>query len=477
MRKAKILATLGPSSDTPELIKKLMLEGMNVVRLNMSHGDHDFHADMIKKIRSVCNDLNKEVGILMDLQGPKIRVDKLPAPLNLSKAQKWAIGILKDKSEEYKKNYIPTVYPNLVNDCKVGERVLFDDGLLEGIIVEKKEKVIVIEVTYGGILKSNKGINLPDTNISAPSFSDKDKNDLLFGLKNGIDFVALSFVRTAKDILDVKKLLHKYRKNIPVVAKIEKPEAIQNIDEIIEATDIILIARGDMAVELGNHLVPQVQKKIISKCNLRGKPVITATQMLESMIENKSPTRAEANDVANAVWDGSDILMLSGETASGKYPIEAVRMMTKIILEAEKSPKEKPLVRSMKIGSLSSTLQVAASLISEKIQAKWIITLTQSGNSAIKMSRFRPQSGVLAVTRSLNVLRKMTILWGITPYLFEGKDENFEELEFKMLDKLKGEKLIVEGEKVVITRGDGSMFNRSLSNTIRVEIINNNNIN
>ena len=378
---------------------------------------------------------------------------------------------MKDQYPEYK-NFIPTIYKNLVKDAHVGANILFDDGLIVAEAIEKDRDVLKIKVKVGGILKSNKGINLPYVNVSAPSFTEKDREDLLFGLKQGIDYVALSFVRTAEDILEVKSLLHQMKVQVPIVSKIEKPEALDNMESIIQVSDVIMIARGDMGVEVGNHLVPGIQKKMIKLCNELGKPIITATQMLESMITNSAPTRAEASDVANAIWDGTDVVMLSGETASGKYPLEAITIMGQIIEEAEKAPKERPLLRHMDISSVTASIQVAAAIVAEKNHARWIISITEGGNSCKKMTRFRPNTPVLGVTNSLNIIRRMSLYWGISPYFFNIHDHtDLTKLGDMMIEDLKQKKLLDLGEKVVITVGDGQFFRQGTTNSIRVEII------
>ena len=474
IRRAKIIATIGPSSNTIEMLEKLIKAGMNAARVNMSHGTYEAHEQSIKNIRQASKNTGKEIAILLDLQGPKIRVDKLPEPLELKDGQVWVIGpshVQKDYPE-YAKNFIPTIYKNLVKDAHVGARILFDDGLLVAEGFEKDREVLKIKVIVGGILKSNKGINLPFVNVSAPSFTDKDREDLMFGLKQGIDYLALSFVRTAEDVLQVKSLLHQMKMHVPIVSKIEKPEALDNIESIIQVSDAIMIARGDMGVEVGNHLVPSIQKKIIKLCNNYGRPVITATQMLESMITNSAPTRAEASDVANAIWDGTDVVMLSGETASGKYPVDAVAIMCQIIEEAEKTPGERPLLRHMDISSVTASVQVSAAIVAEKTHARWIISITEGGNSCLKMTRFRPKSPVLGVTNRLDVIRKMSLYWGITSYYFNiHEDDDVHKLETLMVDKLKEEKLLVNGDKIVITVGDGKFFRQGTTNSIRVESI------
>lgn len=474
-RRAKIIATVGPSSNSIEMLEKLILAGMNAARVNMSHGTYDAHEQTIKNVRQASLNVKREVAVLLDLQGPKIRVDKLPEPLELKDGDVWVIGpsLVKDNYPEYSSMFIPTIYKNLVKDAHVGARILFDDGLLEAEAFEKDREVLKIKVIVGGILKSNKGINLPYVKVSAPSFTDKDKEDLLFGLKQGIDYLALSFVRTAEDVLEVKNLLKEMKMIVPIISKIEKPEAIDNIKQIIDVSDAIMIARGDMGVEVGNHLVPLMQKKIIKLCNELGKPVITATQMLESMITNSRPTRAEASDVANAIWDGTDIIMLSGETASGKYPVESVAIMNQIVEEAEKVPRERPLLRNMEINGVDASVQVAASILAERINARWILSITQSGNSCQKMTRFRPKTRVLGVTNSIHVVRKMCLYWGVTPYFYEVSlvSEGVEKLEEMMFETLKKKNATMNGDHIIVTVGEGKYFQEGTTNSIRVETV------
>ncbi len=469
MRRAKIVATLGPASSDITTITQLIKAGMNVVRINMSHGTHESQRQVIAHVREASALLKREVAILLDLQGPKIRVDKLAQPLQLKKGERWVLG--QSLAEKKHEKFIPSTYKDLVKDSRVGARILFNDGLIVGKVRSKSTETLEMEVLVGGELTSNKGINLPDCVVSAPSFTEKDKEDLLFGLGQGIDYVALSFVQKKDDIKKVKILLHELKVDIPVVAKVETQEAIDNIQEIVRIADVIMVARGDMGVELGNHKVPTLQKKIINLCNSQGKPVITATHMLESMIQNSTPTRAEASDVANAVWSGTDALMLSGETASGDYPIESVQMMNRIIEEAEKTPKERPLLRDTPLRDLSSSIQVAASLIAEKVTAKWIISVTEEGNSCIKMSRFRPRNRVLGVTRSLKTLRRLCLLWGIFPFHFEPEQGDSFSLEKEMTAHLKERGLVKNGDKLVYTHGDGTYFTEQTANSIRVEIV------
>lgn len=473
MRRAKIVATIGPSSSSKEMLIQLISAGMNVCRINMSHGTYEGHQQVIKNIREASQETGYEVAILADLQGPKIRVDKLPTPLKLESGSEWVIGSSKvcNLYPEYKDKYIPTIYENLVSDCHDGARILFDDGLIIAEAVTRDRDVYKIKVKVGGLLKSNKGINLPDCDVSAPAFTDKDKEDLMFALKEGADYVALSFVRKKEDILTVKHLLHSLKVNIPIISKIEKPQAVDNLDEILSVTDMIMVARGDMGVEVGNHLVPAIQKKIINKCNYLGIPVITATQMLESMTENPTPTRAEASDVANAIWDGTDAVMLSGETASGKYPVETVRMMDNIVIEAERTPKERPFLRNQDLSSVTASIMVAASMIAEKIGAQRIVSVTESGSSCLRITQFRPSVPVLGITNSLRVARKMCLYWGVSPFIVT--DETHENSEFiiNVLSEVKERLKLKNGDKIVLTRGDGKFFSQGSSNSVKVELI------
>lgn len=473
MRRAKIVATIGPATSSKEMLAKLIETGVNVCRINMSHGTYEAHREVINNIREASRQSGYEVGILADLQGPKIRVDKLPEPLKLESGSDWVIGSskVKDNYPEYAKNYIPTIYENLVADCHDGARILFDDGLMIAEAVSKDRDVYKIKIKVGGTLKSNKGINLPDCDVSAPAFTEKDKEDLMFALKEGADYIALSFVRKKEDIMTVKVLLHSLKVNIPIISKIEKPQAIDNLDEILSVTDMIMVARGDMGVEVGNHLVPAIQKKIITECNNRGIPVITATQMLESMTENPTPTRAEASDVANAIWDGTDAVMLSGETASGKYPLETVRMMDNIVREAERTPKERPLLRHQDLSSVTASIMVAASMIAEKIGARRILSVTESGSSCLRITQFRPSIPVLGITNSLRVARRMCLYWGVSPFIVIDQEKESSEFMRNVLKEVKDRLKLKNGDKLVVTIGDGQFFSQGSSNSVKVEMI------
>lgn len=473
MRRAKIIATIGPSTNSKEMLSKLIEAGVNVCRINMSHGTYEAHSAVIKNIREASRESGYEVAILADLQGPKIRVDKLPEPLKLESGSEWVIGAakLKDKYPEYATSYIPTIYENLVSDCHDGARILFDDGLMSAVATVRDRDVYKIKILIGGMLKSNKGINLPDCEVSAPAFTTKDREDLMFALKEGADYVALSFVRRKEDIMQVKTLLHELKVNIPIISKIEKPQAVDNLDEILSVTDMIMVARGDMGVEVGNHLVPAIQKKIIKECNDRGIPVITATQMLESMTENPTPTRAEASDVANAIWDGTDAVMLSGESASGKYPLETVKMMDSIVREAERTPKERPLLRHQDLSSVTASIMVAASMIAEKIGARRILSVTESGASCLRITQFRPSIPVLGITNSIQVARRMCLYWGVSPFIVIDQEKESSEFMKNVLKEVKDRLRLKNGDKLVVTKGDGQFFSQGSSNSVKVELI------
>lgn len=464
MRKTKIIGTIGPSSQDVETLVELIDAGLNVARMNMSHGDYSFHEQTISNIRKASSITGRPVAILMDLQGPKIRVDKLTENIELKSGEIYSIGIKEDSLE---KNFIPTVYKNLVKDCSVGHRVLFDDGLIEAVVESKTDKLLEVKILVGGILKSNKGINLPDSNVSAPSLTKKDKADLEWGLTKDIDFIALSFVRTAQDILSVKEILKEKDSDLPIIAKIEKPEAIVNIESIVDVADGIMIARGDMAVEIGPHLVPKVQKKLIILCNKKAKPVITATQMMESMTTNSTPTRAEASDVANSVWDGSDALMLSAETASGKYPILAVKTMSKIIIEAETMEKKKKNVPDP-ASSFTSNLQLSATVLAENTGAKVILSVSEKGYSTLRLASFRPKTPILGITNSDSIQRRMCLYWGINSVLIHEKNLKTEYIEKQVIDKLLKEHDLSKEDVVVICRANSKKPYDANNNCIKI---------
>jgi len=452
-KKTKIVATVGPASSSTSVLTDLIGAGVDVFRLNFSHGDYEEHEKIIRYVREINEEKNLNISLLQDLQGPKIRTQEIEnGNVMLDEGQELTIvcdDILGNKER------IGTSYKELAKDVKVDDTILIDDGKIELIVTGKKRDNVKTRVIHGGILKSRKGINLPNTIVSAPSLTEKDERDLEFGLKHEVDWVALSFVRKAKDVLTLKNKIRDSGKIIKVVAKIEKPEAIKNIDEIIEATNAVMVARGDLGVEIAMEDVPMVQKELVSKCNRANRPVIIATQMMESMIENPRPTRAETNDIANAVLDGADAIMLSGETATGKYPLLAVQSMSKTILAVEKDPKIYNKFYELKRQSdsfLNDDLVATACRLCKETQAKAIIGMTKSGYTAYRISQHRPRSSIYVFTANKNLLTIMNLIWGVKGFFYDkmkGTDQTFAELE----EFLKKKKLLKKGDIFVTTAG------------------------
>lgn len=412
-KKTKIVATLGPASSSQQMIMKLMKAGADIFRLNFSHGDHAQKQQLIDNIRSVSEKLGYQAGILADLQGPKIRTGKMAGDgMNLVRGQEVTItteNILGAGS------MIPTIYKSLPHDVVPGSRILLDDGLLELKVGTVDGGLVKCHVVTGGLLKNNKGINLPGVKVSAPCMTEKDLEDLDFALEAGVDFIALSFVRTAQDVEELKRIIYMKGKHTPVISKIEKPEALKNFKEILKVTDAVMVARGDLGVEVEAEKVPFYQKKIIKACNEAGKPVITATQMLESMILNPRPTRAETSDVANAIIDGTDAIMLSAETAAGSYPVEAVETMNRIAVDVEKAELyQESEQRIISTPSIAQAVAESACRAANTLNAKAIAVFTRSGSAAALISRFRPRIPIIAFTTSKTTQSKLSINWGVT---------------------------------------------------------------
>ena len=449
-RKTKIVATVGPVSSSPEMIQKLMLAGVDIFRLNFSHGENSQKLELIKIIRNVSEKLGRQAGILGDLQGPKIRTGKMAGEgMLLTKGQEVVITTDNVLGAD---GVIPTIYQSLPHDVHSGSRILLDDGLLELKVMALDGERVRCLVIAGGLLKNNKGINLPGVNVSAPCLTEKDLIDLDFALDAGVDFVALSFVRTAEDIEEIKRIISAKGKDTPVIAKIEKPEALRNFKKILEVTDAVMVARGDLGVEIEPEKVPMYQKKIIQACNKAGKPVITATQMLDSMIRNPRPTRAETSDVANAIIDGTDAIMLSAETASGDFPIESVETMVRIAKDVESAD-----LRSAADGyfmAVTTTAQAVAEAscrTAATLKAKAIAVFTRSGSTAALISAFRPSIPIIAFTASLEIRRRLSIYWGVqctNVGIMENTDQQISEVEKKMLATG-----FRNGDQVVITMG------------------------
>ncbi len=413
--KAKIVCTIGPASEDETMLRKLILAGMDIARLNFSHGTHEEHLRKMERIRKVSGELGKPVAIMQDLQGPKIRIGTFKKPpIHLKAGDKFTITT---RPVEGDQTIVSTTYQNLPFDVKPGDYILVNDGLIKLKVLSTDKENVHCEVVNGGSLYDRRGINLPGVKISEPSLTEKDKEDLKFGLEHQVDYVALSFVRDAESIVQLRQFMGD--RAVPIVSKLEKPEALENLDAIIRESDAVMVARGDLGVEISTEKVPSVQKQIIEKCMAYSKPVITATQMLDSMMVNPRPTRAEATDVANAIFDGSDAVMLSGETAFGKYPLESVQMMNSIIKESEKHPNYFRLnpdqTHTMQEHRFSYSVCHSAAHAAEEIGARYIVVLTRSGYTARTMSHFRPSVPILALTSSLKTFRRMTLYWGVIP--------------------------------------------------------------
>lgn len=415
MKKTKIVCTIGPASDNQDTIQALILNGMNVARLNFSHGSHEGHLQKIKMIRELSAKLDRPIAILLDLAGPKIRIGHIPDPgIVLTPGHQF---ILTSRPIEGSMEAVSLTYKDLPREVKVGDRLLLADGLMELLVEEANETDIICKVVTGGVLTSHKGINLPTGTIRTASLTEKDRSDLLFGLENGVDFIALSFVKTAEDIKMVKDIIAAKGKDTPVIAKIEKHEAVDNIDAIMDISDGIMVARGDLGVEIPLEDVPLIQKRLIAKANMCGKPVITATQMLRSMVTSPRPTRAEAADVANAVLDGTDAVMLSEETASGDYPVAAVLYMSRLAAAAETGFPFEEFLAMIPRKDISESVAHASCVLASHLEAKAIVAHTQSGRTARYISRFRPRQTIVALSPNEETVRRLALSWGCLPRL------------------------------------------------------------
>tara|TARA_A100000164_G_scaffold375847_1_gene411682 strand:+ start:16 stop:1806 length:1791 start_codon:yes stop_codon:yes gene_type:complete len=450
-RRTKIVATIGPSTQSEEVIADLIKAGVTTFRLNFSHGDHKDHEERIKTIRKVSEKLNLDVGILQDLQGPKIRLGRFrEGPVKIKKGDKFT---LTSNEVECTKSIANVTYNKLAQEVTEGKRILLDDGKIE-MIVEKVDipnNLLKCKVTVGGVLSNNKGVNFPDVQLSVKALTDKDIEDLEFGLTAGVDWIALSFVRNPSDINEIKNLINKNGQSIPVVAKIEKFEAIDQIDSILPLCDGVMVARGDLGVEMPAEEVPLIQKELIRKANTLGIPIITATQMLDSMASNPRPTRAEVSDVANAILDGTDAVMLSNETAVGDYPIEAVETMATI---ARRIERDYPLkaIESHLPSTIPNAISAAVSNIARQLDAGAIIPLTKSGSTARNVSKFRPPTPILATTTERSVARRLQLVWGVTPLLVQDDDRTARTFSIAMqLAQEMG--ILKQGDLVVQTAG------------------------
>ena len=419
IRKTKIIATIGPATASKEMLRKIIQRGVNVCRLNLSHLSHEKAKEIIALIKEVNQELHVHTAILADLQGPKIRVGEFAKPLKLKKGAEIAFCTKKRKQSIY------INYPNFAKDVSVSDRVLIDDGkLVLSVIATNKKDTVKLKVIFGGKLLSNKGVNLPNTKISLPCLTKKDKKDLTFILNEKVEWIGLSFVRSANDIKTLKKIIKTQKQHHKVIAKIEKPEAIKEIDAIIKEADAIMVARGDLGVEVPPQKVPVYQKMIVEKCISSSRPVVIATQMLESMTTSPTATRAEVNDVANSVIDGADAVMLSGETSIGKYPNKAVDTMRKIIKDVERSEhsiskNRLPALVKNKGRLVSNTICSNACIVAEQIKAQAIITITYSGYNTIKTSSFRPTAFIYAFTNNHTILNTLSLVWGVVGFYYD----------------------------------------------------------
>ena len=451
IKKTKIVATLGPASSSREIIREMMLSGVNVFRVNFSHADYEDVLERIQLIRELNVELGFHVGILADLQGPKLRVGNM-APDTLVEAGQ-EVRFTTEKVEEGTADAIYMNYAQFPKDVSAGERILLDDGKLIFEVIETDNKSSVsARVIQGGILKSKKGVNLPNTNISLPALTDKDVKDAIFAIEQNVDWIALSFVRHKQDIEDLRALIKKHGEyDIPIISKIEKPEALVNIEEIVRASNGLMVARGDLGVEVPAEEVPLVQKELVQHAKRARIPVIVATQMMESMIDGLTPTRAEVNDVANSVMDGADAVMLSGETSVGKYPVEVIQTMRKIVVSVENSPHiQVPLGAPQNKNERFITKSVCyhAATMANEIEAKAICTLTNSGYTAYQISAWRPSASILVFTSNKRILAQLNLIWGVKGYLYEGSGSTDDTVkEVNQIAKEKG--YVIDGDSLI----------------------------
>ena len=456
MRKTKIVCTIGPASESEEMLEKLMKAGMNVARLNFSHGDHAEHQARIDSIRRVSKRLGKTVAILLDTKGPEIRTHNMKnGGIELEKGTEVIVSMTEVEGTPEK---FSVTYDNLINDVDEGSYILLDDGLIELQVkqINKDQNEVVCDVLNTGELKNKKGVNLPGVKVNLPGITDKDAEDIVFGIQQEVDFIAASFVRRPSDVLDIRKLLEdNNNETISIIPKIENQEGIDNIEAILEVSDGLMVARGDMGVEIPPESVPMVQKDLIRQCNKLGKPVITATQMLDSMQRNPRATRAEASDVANAIYDGTDAVMLSGETAAGQYPEEAVKTMRNIAVSAEAAQDYKKLLSDrtkLVETSLVNAIGVSVAHTALNLNVKAIVAATESGSTARTISKYRPQSDIIAVTPNAETARQCALVWGIFPVVKEGRKTTDALLNNAVATAVETER-VQNGDLIIITAG------------------------
>ncbi len=456
MKKTKIVCTIGPASESEDMLEKLMKAGMNVARLNFSHGSHDEHAARIRSIRKVAKKLEKNIGILLDTKGPEIRTHNMKnGVITLEKGSHVTVSMHEVEGTPEK---FSVTYEELINDIEIGSFILLDDGLIELEVesIDHATGEVHCKVLNTGELKNKKGVNLPGVSVNLPGITEKDEEDIRFGIDQDVDFIAASFVRRSSDVLEIRRILEEVKNDtISIIPKIENQEGIDNIDEILEVSDGLMVARGDMGVEIPPETVPIVQKDLIRKCNKLGKPVITATQMLDSMQRNPRATRAEASDVANAIYDGTDAVMLSGETAAGAYPEEAVKAMNNIAYAAEQAQDYKKLLSDrtkLVETSLVNAIGVSAAHTALNLKVNAIVAATESGTTARTISKYRPKSDIIAVTPFATTARQCTLVWGVYPVVREGNYTTDELLNNAVATAIETER-VEKGDLIIITAG------------------------
>jgi len=469
--KTKILVTLGPATQDVEAIRNLINAGIDGVRLNLSHGSTDFYNEVFNSIHKACSEENTPLAVLVDLQGPKIRIGELEKEsITLVNGNQIEITIDDLKGNE---KLISTSYKQLANDAQIDDQILINDGLVKLKVIQKKQKSVICKIINGGILTPKKGMNLPGMKLSTPSITEKDFQNLEFILKHRVDYIALSFVRSAEDVNQLKTWLQERNSKIPIIAKIEKKEAIENLFEIVMAADGIMVARGDLGVELPPQEVPVLQKSIIRQCNALGKLVITATQMLESMVNSPVPTRAEATDVANAVWDGTDVVMLSAETSVGKYPIDAVKIMNDIVCNAEQHSEDRVNTFYLSPDNLQEKLfdsvGKAVVEISKQINAQAIVVFTFEGRTARIISKYKPDAKIIAISNSFNTMNNLCLRWGVTSAYREKIDKEHLAIDDAKELILK-ENLARKGDLIIFTAG-APYSEKSRANWLRFEVL------
>jgi pyruvate kinase len=471
VRRTKIIATLGPVSNTEEGIHRLLTSGADVFRLNFSHGKHEEHIQTIKRVRAAATELGRYIPIVGDIQGPKLRLGDVEGVHQLKSGQTFVIST---KATPGDASRVFTPFSPLPREVRVGHRILINDGLVELVVTGVDEHDVSTRVVHGGPVSSKKGMNFPDSELTIPAITEKDKQDIRFACEQTVDYVAASFIRRRSDIENLRALLQEHGgQEIKVIAKLEKPQALENLEGILDVSDGVMVARGDLGVELPPEAVPIAQKKILTAATRWGRFSITATQMLESMTTNSRPTRAEASDVANAIFDGTDAVMLSGETASGKYPAEAVQMMARIAIAAEANrhveyaETRNPFRKVSEGDEFTDALAGAANYAAEQLDAKFIVVFTQTGFAAQLMSKFRPKPPVIALTPSSWVARRMNILWGVQPFVLKDAGEYHEQIVDRVDDYLLSKDVVRPGDRLVILMGS-PIYQRAKTNLLRV---------